>query len=226
MESVKPAAPPEAILQLKVRLLGISPMIWRRVLVPESVSLRELHGVVQLAMGWEGIHLFEFAVRGVRYAGPDLSGASTDVALLDLRFRRNARFRYVYDMFCEWEHEIRVEERLAAAPGKRYPRCVGGAGACPPEDCGGPDAYHARREQATGLDAMNDLAVVAHTVERVLIDKDSSCLDDDDTRWRLEVAVERLDSHARFLETAFSRGAVNRGFRAGEHRPLMHQQVY
>ena len=70
------------------------------VLVAESVSLRELHGVVQLAMGWEGIHLFEFAVRGVRYAGPDLSGASTDVALLDLRFRRNARFRYVYDMFC------------------------------------------------------------------------------------------------------------------------------
>ena len=53
MESVKPAAPPEAILLLKVRLLGISPMIWRRVLVPESVSLRELHGVVQLAMGWE-----------------------------------------------------------------------------------------------------------------------------------------------------------------------------
>ena len=101
MESVKPAAPPEAILQLKVRLLGVSPMIWRRVLVPESVSLRELHGVVQLAMGWEGIHLFEFAVRGVRYAGPGLSGTSTDVALLDFRFRRNARFRYVYDMFCD-----------------------------------------------------------------------------------------------------------------------------
>ena len=152
MESVKPAAPPEAILQLKVRLLGISPMIWRRVLVPESVSLRELHGVVQLAMGWEGIHLFEFAVRGVRYAGPDLSGASTDVALLDFRFRRNARFRYVYDMFCEWEHEIRVEERLAAAPGKRYPRCVGGAGACLPAygqgSVGGTDAVPGHRTHA------------------------------------------------------------------------------
>ena len=131
MESVKPAAPPEAILQLKVRLLGISPMIWRRVLVPESVSLRELHGVVQLAMGWEGIHLFEFAVRGVRYTGPDLSGASTDVALSDLRFRRNAKFRYVYDMFCEWEHGLRVEERLPADAGERYPRCIGGAGAWP-----------------------------------------------------------------------------------------------
>ena len=55
MESVKSAALPGTILQLKVRRLGISPMIWRRVLVPESVSLRELHGVVQLAMGWEGI---------------------------------------------------------------------------------------------------------------------------------------------------------------------------
>ena len=120
MESVKSAVPPRAILQLKVRLLGISPMIWRRVLVPESMSLRELHGVVQVAMGWEGIHLFEFAVRGVRYAGPDLCGASTDVALSHLRFRRNAKFRYAYDMFCEWEHEIRVEERLSADAGKRY----------------------------------------------------------------------------------------------------------
>ena len=74
---------------------------------------------------------------------------------------------------------------------------------------------------------MNDLAVVADTVERVLIDKDPSCLlDDDDARWRLEMAMERLDSHARFLETTFSRGAVNRGFRAGDHRRLMHEQVY
>ena len=130
MESVQPAAPAGAILQLKVRLLGISPMIWRRVLVPESVSLRELDGVLQLAMGWEGIHLFEFAVRGVRYAGPGLSGLSTDVVLSDFRFRRNAKFRYAYDMFCGWEHEIRVEQRLAAVPDKRYPQCVGGAGAC------------------------------------------------------------------------------------------------
>ena len=225
MESVKSAALPGSILQLKVRLLGISPMIWRRVLVPESMTLRELHGVVQLAMGWEGIHLFEFVARGVRYAGPDLSGASTDVPLSHFRFRRNARFRYVYDMFCEWEHEIRVEERVCADAAKRYPRCIGGAGACPPEDCGGPDAYHTRRDEATGLDAMDDLALVADTVERVLIGKDSSCVDDDDTRWRLEVAVERLGSRARFLETTFSRGAVNRGFRAGDHRRLMHQQM-
>lgn len=48
------------IVQLKVRLLGISPMIWRRVVVPTTMTLRELHGVLQVAMGWEGIHLFLF----------------------------------------------------------------------------------------------------------------------------------------------------------------------
>ena len=52
MEPVNPAADPVSILQLEVRLLGISPMVWRRVLLPESASLRELHGVAQVAMGW------------------------------------------------------------------------------------------------------------------------------------------------------------------------------
>ena len=42
-----------SIAQLKVRLLGISPMIWRRVLVPASVSLRELYGILQVSLGWE-----------------------------------------------------------------------------------------------------------------------------------------------------------------------------
>lgn len=48
------------IIQLKIRLLGISPMIWRRVLIPSATTLRELHGVLQVAMGWESIHLYQF----------------------------------------------------------------------------------------------------------------------------------------------------------------------
>lgn len=46
------------ILQFKIWLKGVSPMIWRRVQVPTSLTLHELHGVFQVAMGWEGIHLF------------------------------------------------------------------------------------------------------------------------------------------------------------------------
>lgn len=36
---------------MKVRLLGLSPMVWRRVLVSETMSMRELHGVLQAVMG-------------------------------------------------------------------------------------------------------------------------------------------------------------------------------
>jgi len=50
----------DEVLQVKVWLVGISPMVWRRVLVPASFTLRELHGVIQVAMGWDGIHLYVF----------------------------------------------------------------------------------------------------------------------------------------------------------------------
>ncbi|MYF88672.1 MAG: plasmid pRiA4b ORF-3 family protein, partial [Boseongicola sp. SB0676_bin_33] len=90
-----------AFLQLKVRLLGISPMIWRRVLVPDAMSLHELDGVLQVAMGWEAIHLFQFSVRCVVYAGPCLHGQPVDVPLSYFLFRRNAKFRYVFPVVAQ-----------------------------------------------------------------------------------------------------------------------------
>ena len=46
-----PAANTSAVLQVKVWLTGISPMVWRRVLVLGNSTLRELHDVIQVAMG-------------------------------------------------------------------------------------------------------------------------------------------------------------------------------
>jgi hypothetical protein len=62
-----PATDANAILQIKVWLVGISPMVWRRVLVPTTFTLRELHGVIQVMIGWEGIHLYDFHLRAARY---------------------------------------------------------------------------------------------------------------------------------------------------------------
>jgi len=81
----------DAVLQVKVWLVGISPMVWRRVLVPASFSLRELHGVIQVAMGWDGIHLYVFGLRAARYGSGELSASPPDVTLADLRFRKGAR---------------------------------------------------------------------------------------------------------------------------------------
>ena len=110
-----------SVLQLKVRFLGISPMIWRRVLVPETMSLHELHGVLQVAMGWEAIHLIQFSLRGVVHAGPHLHGQPVDIPLSDLRFRRNAKFRYVCDMRCWREHELTSSTRSATNSDTRVP---------------------------------------------------------------------------------------------------------
>ena len=55
-----------------------------------------------------------------------------------------------YDFGDGWEHEILLEKVLSPAPGARYPRCIGGARACPPEDCGGVGGY------ANFLEAIRD----------------------------------------------------------------------
>jgi len=86
------------IVQIKVWLLGISPMVWRRLLVPSTCTLRELHGVIQVAMGWEGIHLYQFYLRAARYGSWELSASLPDVTLAALRLRKGARFLYEYDL--------------------------------------------------------------------------------------------------------------------------------
>ena len=43
----------------------------------------------------------------------------------------------LYDMGDSWQHEVVVEEVLPPEPDARYPMCVAGERACPPEDVGG-----------------------------------------------------------------------------------------
>ena len=45
------------IYQFRVVLLGISPMIWRRLLVRSDSTIADLHDTLQIAFGWSGDHL-------------------------------------------------------------------------------------------------------------------------------------------------------------------------
>ena len=56
------------VVQVKVWLLGISPMVWRRLLVLDTCTLRELHGVIQVPMRWEGIHLLRIPVIAIGWS--------------------------------------------------------------------------------------------------------------------------------------------------------------
>ncbi len=134
------------VYQFHVWLREISPMIWRRVLVRSDSSIADLHYTLQIVFGWSDTHLHRFVIHGKDYGLTYLGGSSfaddpTQVRLSDFHFRRNARFRYEYDFGDGWEHVLLVEKILPADPNARYPVCIKGKRACPPEDCGGVWGY-------------------------------------------------------------------------------------
>ena len=56
---------------LRIELLDVRPLVWRRLRVPANITLPKLHRVFQAALGWTNRHLHEFVINGVRYAEPD-----------------------------------------------------------------------------------------------------------------------------------------------------------
>lgn len=138
-----------SLLQVKISLKGAQPAIWRRVQVSASSSLKELHDVIQAAMGWDESHLWEFEVNGERYGDKrDPAGVRLDT----LGLREKSTFRYTYDFGDDWEHSIAVEKVLAPDPGVTYPLCVAGKRAAPPEDCGGIRGYQSLVKAASDPD--------------------------------------------------------------------------
>jgi len=202
-----PSQAPE-ILQVKVWLLGISPMVWRRVQVPATMTLRELHGVIQVAMGWEGIHLFQFTLRARRFGSPELAARSPDVPLSELRLRQGTRFRYEYDPNGLWKTEVRLEGRHEADPRSSYP-CLDGDGSCPPEDCGGVSGCLARCEAWTAPETRDDFAALANFVDQLALKRSTCTSIDAEEVDDVREALERLEVRQGWQGKPFSRKDVN-----------------
>jgi Plasmid pRiA4b ORF-3-like protein len=151
-------APTGLIYQLKITLRGIQPPIWRRVQLPGDTVLADLHLVIQAAMGWTMSHLYCFRVGGVSFSTPmrgtdfEDSGDESDaeVQLDEVCGQVKSKLIYEYDFGDGWEHDVVVEKIMKPEPKARYPHCVDGKRACPPEDCGGAGGY------ADFLEAMAD----------------------------------------------------------------------
>src|SRR5574340_288483 len=161
----------EAVYQLRVLRARISPLIWRRLLVAGNTSIAGLHEILQTAFGWTDEHLHRFTIHGVDYGmwRPGSAGFSHDprtVRLAGFGFRTGERFTYEYDFTDCWRHRIRVEQILVLQPGKRYPVCAGGARSAPPEDCGGPQAFLALRQQHPAVVTLGRIAeILAEVLE-------------------------------------------------------------
>ena len=136
----------ELIYQLKITLRDSKPPIWRRVLIPGTFSLYKLHNVIQIAMGWTNSHLHQFIINDQYYSIPSPDDMEPVVDERRYSVSRIAshmarRFVYEYDFGDSWEHEIVVEKSLLSEKGVKYPVCLKGKRACPPEDVGGAWGY-------------------------------------------------------------------------------------
>ena len=127
------------IYRFRITLADIEPVIWRRVEVTDC-SLGELHDVIQVAMGWQNCHMHQFILNGKYYGQAtsddlDLEVEDEDGIGLSQIFsdRKKPRIVYEYDFGDGWRHEISLETILEPATRFKYPRCLEGERACPPE---------------------------------------------------------------------------------------------
>jgi hypothetical protein len=134
----------KSIVSLKVTLRDIKPAIWRRLLVPGTMTLGDLHQAIQAAMGWDNDHLHAFDIAGRQYGDRDTVDDVADENRLTMNSLVKsgvARFAYTYDFGDNWEHLVVIEKRAPAVEVISYPACVAGKRNCPPEDCGGAWSY-------------------------------------------------------------------------------------
>ncbi|MBN2432421.1 MAG: plasmid pRiA4b ORF-3 family protein [Acidobacteria bacterium] len=132
----------QSIYQIKVTLRHSKPPIWRRLLVSGGVTLNELHKIIQIAMGWTNSHLHQFIIAGEFFSIPNEEDWKTVIDEREYRLAElvpvtRSKFLYEYDFGDGWQHDILVENILPPDPGAKYPHCVTGKRACPPEDVGG-----------------------------------------------------------------------------------------
>jgi len=142
------------MMVLKVALKDISPQIVRRIAVPDTFTLGDLHLMIQAAMGWTTSHPHAFVINGTEYSDPDdVDSGDVDfidereVTLAELLHSPRKSFTYIYDFGDNWRHAVTVERFIPLAPDSSSspvePACLSGKRACPPEDCGSiPGYYH------------------------------------------------------------------------------------
>jgi hypothetical protein len=153
-------SPEPRAYQLRVVLRGISPLIWRRLLVRGDSTIADLHRTLQVAFGWSDEHLHRFVIHGREHGDESLVDPRR-VHLADLGLRLNERFLYEYNFIDGWQHDVRVEQIAPLEAGRVYPRCVGGRRRVPLEDCGGPWTFLELRERYSLVTIAEQLRTLA-----------------------------------------------------------------
>lgn len=150
-----PGQPQRGALVLRVELMLVPYPVWRVLRIGDQATFWNLHIGIQDAMGWSHRHRHLFTTdhpgtgermrlgipEGGTYHGRGAVLPSWKVRVVEVVRADHPPFLYTYHLGEEWQHEVSlvaVESSGAAGP---TPACLEGVGACPPEDCGGPEAF-------------------------------------------------------------------------------------
>jgi hypothetical protein len=106
----------ESVYQIRMTLMDGKASSWRRFLVPSSISLPRLNGVLQYAMGWLYLRLHHFVAGGCRFGELDFSsGADADLidekrVKLDCLLKRESdAILFEYDFGDGWRRKCVLE---------------------------------------------------------------------------------------------------------------------
>lgn len=138
------------IYQIKVTVEGTEEPVWRRILVPDNISLRRLYEIIDMVVGWEEAWLYRFIVNGKSY-GKDFSDdmyytvltkgkvheedilGDYSKRLYDAARESDMHFKLEYMYPEHWVHDILIEKASPPESGQQYPFYIGGEGECPDE---------------------------------------------------------------------------------------------
>jgi hypothetical protein len=135
------------IFQFNISIVDSDPLIWRRIQVRSDISFAEFHWNIFALMDWDGDHVWCFYMKkikkeikdrqvyGSRYNQGDLF--ADQVCLMEIFKRVGQKIQFIYDFGDNWEHEILFEKRLPLINDFKYPICLEGEMAPPPDDIGG-----------------------------------------------------------------------------------------
>jgi hypothetical protein len=154
------AVPAGEIARLSVEIDDVTPRVARCIEVPADIRLDDLHFVLQIAIGWQNGHPFEFRagdmVWGLRDRDVEANPLPAEQATLADILACGGTFKYDYVLGEDWEHTVTLVSRGPARTDLRYPNLVSAEGRCPPADIGGPIGYE------TYLRSIADPASVHH----------------------------------------------------------------
>ncbi len=212
-----------AALQMKLSLRGISPLIWRRLVMPSEMTLADLHKAIQLSMNWDDDFMYAFRIHVREYSTTDQHAEenAAEHALKDLPISFKECFLYTYNYFSFWEFDVRIEKALTVEANKNYPRLLAGSGDPPPENIGGPVLYLQWLDQQYSMHNKEAIYTLNETMQpllRAIINKDETKFLEaaksfNENRELLEEATDQLEGTVWTDYCDYDRKAINQALK-------------